>query len=136
MKADQPVYTGPLPKTLERFRKDIVDISDERADGDGYWVYLRRGLQQSAKTQVHNVHEDTVTACARAFKWVRPCDCPDCAPVQQVRFVKPLADENPNEIYDVIEDRGERLLIAAASNRSWTIRPTLVVPKSDCEFVK
>lgn len=66
-----------LPKTLEKFRHLIDDVSDERGMGQGYWVYLKAGLI-NPWTETHCVHEDTIKECAEQLKIVKPCQCADC----------------------------------------------------------
>lgn len=65
-----------LPKSLRKFAHLIADVSDERAGGDGYWVYLVNGYRWDGET--HCVHEDTITDCARAMRCVAPCTVPGC----------------------------------------------------------
>lgn len=75
------VYAGPLPKSLERFRDKIADVSDEGtgkdfSNGDGYWVYLL-GYRQRDE-YVHAVHEATISECVREMRTVVKCDCSEC----------------------------------------------------------
>lgn len=53
----------------------IEAISDERATGDGIWLYLKPGWVWD---EVHFVHEDTVRACRQALRVVQPCNCEEC----------------------------------------------------------
>ena len=66
-----------LPACLRPHRAVIAEISDERRDGDGYWVYLATGLW-SPEDETHCVHEDTPRACAAKLRRVEPCPC--CRP--------------------------------------------------------
>lgn len=55
--------------------KRIEATSDERATGDGIWLYLKPGWIWG---EVHFVHEDTVTACRQALRTVEACHCDEC----------------------------------------------------------
>ena len=71
----------PLPRTLaDLYAHPLVEeISDERAYGDGIWVYLESGIIREPCDQVHCVHEDTVKECCEAFRWIElGCDCDQC----------------------------------------------------------
>jgi hypothetical protein len=66
-----------LPKSLEKFRDKIDDVSDERASDNGYWVYLKCGWREP-DGETHCVHEDTIGECAKLMKWITPCIEPGC----------------------------------------------------------
>lgn len=75
-KAATKTRTGvTIPATLRRFATYIDDISDERGDGDGYWVYLVPGW---ICDEVHCVHEDTIRECAKAMRCIERCTAPNC----------------------------------------------------------
>jgi len=63
-----------LPKTLERFRAIIAEVSDERNSEEGYWVYLKPGLW-SPDDETHCVHEDRIGDIADKLKYVERCPC-------------------------------------------------------------
>jgi hypothetical protein len=66
-----------LPASLRKYAKQIAEVSDERSGGDGYWVYLKPGLRYSMDG-THCIHEDTLGECAKAMKYVEPCDGDCC----------------------------------------------------------
>ena len=68
-------------KMRERILNDpkVLEISDERGNGDGIWVYFHYGWRV-CEDFVHQVHEDTWPECLRKVKSAVPCDCPDCIP--------------------------------------------------------
>lgn len=57
------VFTGM--KSLEKYKSRIEDISDERGNRDGIWVYLK-GWETSEGMET--IHEDTVRACIEKLK--------------------------------------------------------------------
>ncbi len=79
-----------MTKTETTLRLDtrVAEVSDERAQDAGIWVYLRKGLCNGedcaqghhADTCVHAVHESTWTQCAARLRAVSSCDCATCAP--------------------------------------------------------
>jgi hypothetical protein len=80
-KLRQPTF-GPTPKTLTNLLKSHADrvdeISDERGNGDGYWIYLKPGWINPL-LGAHLVHEYTVKDCMEHFKTVCKCDCEQCS---------------------------------------------------------
>lgn len=67
-----------LPICIRKYRDTIHSISDERCNGDGYWVYLMPGWINTMHG-VHHIHEDTPQDCVSQLKdCVEPCDCEDC----------------------------------------------------------
>jgi hypothetical protein len=67
-----------LPASIRRFHAIIEDVSDERDNEDGYWVYLKSGWINKLH-EVHMVHEDTLAECADQLKnFVETCSCDDC----------------------------------------------------------
>ena len=67
-----------LPASLRKWHAIIDDVSDERSNGDGYWVYLKSGYINTSQ-DVHLVHEDTLRECAEYLRHdVKPCNCSDC----------------------------------------------------------
>lgn len=67
-----------LPTSLRKYANLIADVSDERQNGDGFWVYLISGRVNTLH-EVHFVHEDTPQECAKLFKlFVDNCHCSDC----------------------------------------------------------
>lgn len=71
---------------VERIKADprVVDVSDERGAGDGYWVYLDYGWYYEEQGS-HIIHEDTPTQCLRLMKFVKWCGCEDCINVLHFR---------------------------------------------------
>lgn len=65
-----------IPSRLRRFRLKIETIEDARANQNGWWVYLKPGWISDEGT--HQIHEDTLTACAGKFDFVTPCNCEEC----------------------------------------------------------
>lgn len=67
-----------LPASIRKWHAVIDDVSDERDNGDGYWVYLKSGWINTMH-EVHMVHEDTLGECAEQLRHsVAPCNCDDC----------------------------------------------------------
>ncbi len=70
--------TLKLPRCLKPFADVIAEVSDERRDGDGYWVYFVTGWIDYER-ETHCVHEDTPKECADRMKLgVVKCDNPRC----------------------------------------------------------
>ena len=65
-----------LPASIRKYHAMISDVSDERSNGDGYWVYLKSGFCYESET--HAIHEDTLKGCAECLRYVEPCSCSDC----------------------------------------------------------
>ena len=79
-----------MSKIIERIRRHplVTDIRDERdykrkppgrqdePNGDGFWVYLKRGYI-NAMDGVHCIHEDSPSECYAKLKCVEPCQ-PGC----------------------------------------------------------
>lgn len=66
-----------LPKCLTEFAHLIESVSDERGNGDGYWVYLVTGWTDP-DGETHCIHEPSPAKCAREMKHVRKCKTPGC----------------------------------------------------------
>lgn len=66
-----------LPKTLQRWADKIDEVSDERATGEGYWIYLKAGWW-SPEDETHCIHEDTIRDCAAKMKCIEPCNHECC----------------------------------------------------------
>lgn len=67
-----------LPTPLRKYAAIISDVSDERDNDDGYWVYLKSGLINTLH-EVHMVHEDDPESCAQVLKsFIVRCECSDC----------------------------------------------------------
>jgi len=67
-----------LPASLRKWHAIIDEVSDERENGDGYWIYLVAGYRNTM-TDTHMVHEDTFRECAEQLRdFVEPCTCSDC----------------------------------------------------------
>lgn len=64
--------TSKLPKCLRIFASKIKEVSDERATGEGYWIYLVAGWW-SPWDETHCIHEDTLRYCVEKMHWVEPC---------------------------------------------------------------
>lgn len=64
--------------TIEKIKNHpaVVDISDERGLGDGFWVYLRSGWTYDNPGE-HSLHEETPTQCLKLLKSLMPCGCSD-----------------------------------------------------------
>lgn len=65
---------------FSKWQKELIDqISDERACGDGIWLYLKRG-HINAVDEVHSIHEDTWSDVLDKFTKgnIQPCNCADC----------------------------------------------------------
>jgi len=69
-----------LPKRLQKLLAEdsrVDRIDDERAEGNGYWVYLAPGYF-NADLECHCIHESTVSAVQLAMLSVVPCSCEIC----------------------------------------------------------
>lgn len=68
-----------MKKSLARIAKDarVTDVSDETADGQGYWIYLRAGWINPA-LETHLIHEYTLRECEKQLRGLIPCDCEEC----------------------------------------------------------
>ncbi len=70
-----------IPKTLanlwDSHPDQIVDITNERADGSGYWVYFAPGWIYP-RGETHFIHEDTVAECLAGFRTIKRCTCAEC----------------------------------------------------------
>lgn len=74
-----------LPKCLRKHADKINDISDERNDDDGYWVYLKNGWFNEF-SETHMIHEDTPSECAKQFSFVEACnrECCNHVPEEEI----------------------------------------------------
>lgn len=66
-----------LPKCLQKYAAVIDEVSDERASGDGYWVYLKTGWRDD-EGETHCVHEETPAECAKRMTHLTRCTIPGC----------------------------------------------------------
>ena len=68
-----------MKKTLQKILKDprVEEISDESADGDGYWVYLKAGYI-NREMETHCCHEWNMKDLLRSMKDIVECDCESC----------------------------------------------------------
>ncbi len=66
-----------LPRCLQKYAEEIAEVSDERRDGDGYWVYLAYGYRDH-EGETHCLHEDTPEKCAKLMPLVKRCTEPGC----------------------------------------------------------
>lgn len=56
----------------------VKEISDERENGDGIWVYLKKGFW-NFELETHCIHEQTIGGAYEALKSsVEACDCEQC----------------------------------------------------------
>lgn len=72
-----------MKKFLKEIARDarVSDVSDESANGDGYWVYLRdrfADLSHDPLEACHVIHEWTAQDVRRRMKDIRPCSCVQC----------------------------------------------------------
>lgn len=68
-----------MTKIEQRIRSHpaVEDVSDERRQGDGIWLYLKTGWF-NANLQCTVVHEPTWSACEDELKrYVRPSNGPE-----------------------------------------------------------
>lgn len=63
-----------LPKSISKWSKAISEVSDERADDDGYWVYFIPGVW-SPEDETHCIHEDDLRTVAAKLKSIKRCSC-------------------------------------------------------------
>jgi hypothetical protein len=66
-----------LPKCLQKYADKIAEVSDERGDDDGYWVYLVKGWRDD-EGETHCIHEDNPRECALRMKNIVRCTTPGC----------------------------------------------------------
>ena len=69
-------------KTLADCANDtrVKEVSDERNNQDGIWVYMKNGYCNSLD-ETHCLHEDSVKEIVKAFRWIEPC-AKDCCTVE------------------------------------------------------
>lgn len=74
------------PKTLAQMKADprVESFSDERGSQSGLWFNLKNGWI-CGLTDTHTVTEDTVAECVESFKYVKPCNCPECIAIAEAR---------------------------------------------------
>lgn len=71
-----------IPKNLQKLVEEVID---ERNDDNGYWVYLMPGYINTS-TEVHMVHEDTVTEVLYQLRYcVKRCECDECKGIIEKR---------------------------------------------------
>lgn len=66
--------------TLNTIKKHpkVDEISDERNNGDGIWIYLKPGFINEEK-EVHCIHEHTIEECLEQLKNdIVECACEEC----------------------------------------------------------
>jgi len=69
-------------KTIERIKADprVADVFFEIGNFDpnkkDWWIYLKAGF--CAESELHTIHEQTITGAYRALKAAMPCTCRDC----------------------------------------------------------
>ncbi len=73
------------PKAIVALRADprVREIDDERAYGNGFWLYLSQGWSDDA--DAHVVHADTAAELAELMRYVRECDCEQCVQPKATR---------------------------------------------------
>lgn len=67
-----------MPRNLDR---RIEEISDERAIGNGWFVYLKPGFAYAdadTPSAQHCFGEDTKADVRKSMKMVTPCRCDEC----------------------------------------------------------
>jgi hypothetical protein len=70
-------------KSLEKFSHLIAEISDERGNGDGIWVYLKKpyaDFQFDSYSPTRQIHEQSIKDIVLRLKGVRkiePIDIED-----------------------------------------------------------
>jgi hypothetical protein len=80
---------------IERIKNDprVADISDERCQDDGFWVYLKPGWCNAYEDPVaarcgdplHIIHEETPASSLRVLRYIEKCTCKDCAKAEGVQ---------------------------------------------------
>jgi hypothetical protein len=71
-------------KTLEKFAHLIAEISDERGNGDGIWVYLKKPYADfyfDSYSPTRQIHEQSIKEVISRLKGVRkiePADIEEC----------------------------------------------------------
>lgn len=63
-----------LPKSLKKFEDKIKDFSDERINGDGYWVWLKNEYADfwfDPQNPTRQLHEQTIKGILSRFRSVR-----------------------------------------------------------------
>jgi hypothetical protein len=71
-------------KTLEKFAHLIAEISDERGNGDGIWVYLKKPYADfyfDSYSPTRQIHEQSIKEVVSRLKGVRkiePADIEEC----------------------------------------------------------
>lgn len=75
-----------MSKTITKIMNHpaVIEISDERSSGDGFWVYLRSG-HCNDEQGLHCIHEDSPTECLRRLRWIEECRCEGCVTDAQAR---------------------------------------------------
>lgn len=66
-----------LPKCLRKYADRIADVSDDRGNDDGYWVYLASGWRDP-DGETHCIHEDSPSAAANLMLQIIRCTRPGC----------------------------------------------------------
>lgn len=59
-------------------------IDSEERDGDGYWIYLKRGYCASHEPGCHTIREDTKREAYAELRNAHRCDCEDCTSAEPV----------------------------------------------------
>lgn len=60
-----------IDRLPEKYRKMIASISDERSNGDGWWIYLKpeyADLNFDPYWNCRSIHEQTLTQCIDRLK--------------------------------------------------------------------
>jgi excisionase family DNA binding protein len=73
-------FKGHLPKTLERYRKRIVDFD---YDGETYQAWMVSGWRREDDL-VHTIIGDTVAEVAEGLKYAVPCGCANCEHYKEI----------------------------------------------------
>lgn len=56
----------------------VARVGDERAQGHGWWYYLKPGYRVAGE-MTHAIHCETRRECDEELRFfVEPCDCGDC----------------------------------------------------------
>ena len=73
-----------MSKIIEKIKADprVADISDERGDDQGFWVYAQGWCIESRPDGEHNesdclhtIHEDSPSECWKVMRGLKPCNC-------------------------------------------------------------